>query len=85
MGDLLGVFLEANGKPVDHPLNERVLSLTPEQLTSVKHSILASGGWYKVDIIRAILRGGYVKRLVTDENCAAGLLRDEIQRHNKSQ
>ncbi|MBT9371357.1 sugar-binding transcriptional regulator [Rhizobium sp. CSW-27] len=85
VGDLLGVFLDANGQPVDHPLNERVLSLTPEQLKSVRHSILASGGWYKVDIIRAILRGGYVKRLVTDENCAAGLLRDEIQTHNKSQ
>jgi DNA-binding transcriptional regulator LsrR (DeoR family) len=85
VGDLLGVFLDANGQPVDHPLNERVLSLTPAQLKSVRHSILASGGWYKVDIIRAILRGGYVKRLVTDENCAAGLLRDEIQTHNKSQ
>ncbi|SEH26074.1 sugar-binding transcriptional regulator [Rhizobium sp. NFR12] len=83
VGDLLGVFLDADGKPVDHPLHERVLSLTPEQLKSVKHSILASGGWYKVDIIRAILRGGYVKRLVTDENCATGLLQTEIQRHTK--
>ncbi len=85
VGDLLGVFLDADGRPVDHRLNERVLSLTPAQLKSVRHSILASGGWYKVDIIRAILRGGYVKRLVTDENCAAGLLRDEIQTHNKRQ
>lgn len=83
VGDLLGVFIDSEGKPVDHPLNERVLSVTPEQLKSVRHSILASGGWYKVDIIRAILRGGFVKRLVTDENCAAGLLEGEKKHHDK--
>ncbi|MDH7803272.1 MULTISPECIES: sugar-binding transcriptional regulator [unclassified Rhizobium] len=85
VGDLLGVFLDSDGKPVDHPLNERVLSVSPEQLKSVRHSILASGGGYKVNIIRAILRGGYVKRLVTDENCAAALLDDTHQTQNESQ
>ncbi|MCO5734250.1 sugar-binding transcriptional regulator [Rhizobium sp. SSA_523] len=82
VGDLLGVFLDGQGQPVDHPLNERVLSVAPEQLRSVRHSVLASGGWYKVAIIRAILRGGYVKRLVTDEQCAAALL-DETHQINK--
>ncbi|MCS0494024.1 sugar-binding transcriptional regulator [Ancylobacter sp. MQZ15Z-1] len=74
VGDLLGVFLDAEGRPVDHPLNERVLSLAPHELNPVRHSILASGGLYKVPIVRAILRAGYVKRLVTDERCAAALL-----------
>ena len=74
IGDLLGVFLDPDGKPVDHPLNDRVLSVSPEELKAVRHSILASGGWYKVDIIRAVLRGGYVNRLVIDERCARALL-----------
>ncbi|SIQ31686.1 DNA-binding transcriptional regulator LsrR, DeoR family [Rhizobium sp. RU35A] len=85
VGDLLGVFLDEAGRPVDHPLNERVLSVTPQQLKSVRHSILASGGWYKVNIIRAILRGGYVTRLVTDEMCAAAILDDTGQTPTNSQ
>ena len=74
VGDLLGMFLDAEGRPVDHPLNERVLSLSPGELSPVRHSILASGGLYKVPIVRAILRAGYVKRLVTDERCASALM-----------
>lgn len=74
VGDLLGVFLDAEGRPLDHPLNERVLSLSPHELKRVKFSLLASGGLHKQPIIRAILRGGYVKHLVTDEKCAAALL-----------
>lgn len=74
VGDLLGVFLDAEGRPVDHPLNERVLSLSPSELKSVAFPLLASGGMHKLPIIRAILRAGYVKRLVTDEKCAAALL-----------
>ncbi len=74
VGDLLGVFLDQGGLPIDHPLNERVLSLSPEKLKSVRHTVLASGGLNKVDMIRAILRAGYVKRIVTDEDCASALL-----------
>ncbi|WP_337270383.1 sugar-binding transcriptional regulator [Oryzifoliimicrobium ureilyticus] len=85
IGDLLGVFLDAEGKPVDHPLNERVLSLSLQNLKAVRHSILASGGSYKLNIIRAILRSGYVKQLVTDQNCAAALLRDDHPEDGKRQ
>lgn len=74
VGDLLGVFLNADGEPVDHPLNERVLSVAPMELRSVRFPILASGGLHKVPIVQAILRAGYVKRLATDEKCAAALL-----------
>lgn len=74
VGDLLGVFLDKDGNPVDHALNERVLSLSLAELKSVPHSILASGGMHKVPVIQAILNAGYVRRLVTDEECAAALL-----------
>lgn len=76
VGDLLGVFLGKDGLPVDHPLNERVLSLTPAELRSVPHPILASGGSYKTEIIRAVLKAGYVKHLAVDERCAEALLDD---------
>lgn len=74
VGDLLGVFLNTHGEPIDHPLNERVLSVAPSELRSARFSILASGGMHKVPIVRAILQASYVKRLATDEKCAAALL-----------
>lgn len=73
VGDLLGTFLDAQGRPVAHPLNDRVMALPPEELKSYPTSILASGGGEKLPIIRAILRAGYVRRLVTDEATAEGL------------
>lgn len=78
VGDILGVFLGPDGQPVDHPLNERVLSLTPKELMSVPHSILASGALYKLPILKAILKAGYVNCLVTDEHCAAAILETDV-------
>lgn len=74
VGDLLGVFLEASGRPVDHPLNQRTMAISPADLKAIPDSILASGGPHKAPIMRAILSFGYVKRVVTDENCAAAIL-----------
>ena len=73
-GDLLGSFIDEAGRVVDHPLNRRVVALSPEELRAVPVSILASGGLNKVAIIRGILAGGYVNRVVTDEACARALL-----------
>jgi len=74
VGDLLGVFLDAEGRPVDHPLNQRVMALALSDLKAIPNSILASGGIYKAPIIRAVLKAGYVKCLVTDEACAEAAL-----------
>ncbi len=74
VGDMLGSFVGEAGQIVDHPLNQRVVALSPAELKAVPVSILASGGLNKVAIIRGILTGGYVNRVVTDEACARALL-----------
>jgi len=74
VGDLLGTFLDRDGQAVKHSLNERVMALGPDELRACPCSILASGGETKLPVILAILRAGYVRRLVTDEGVAAGLL-----------
>ncbi len=74
VGDLLGTFLDEYGRPVDHPLNQRVMALTLDELKAYPISILASGGPEKAHIVRAILRGGYVRRLVTDTSVAETLV-----------
>jgi DNA-binding transcriptional regulator LsrR (DeoR family) len=75
VGDLLGSFLDEYGRPINHPLNERVMALSPAELKAYPTSILASGGEHKLPIIRAVLNAGYVRRLVTDESVAEGLFR----------
>lgn len=75
VGELLGTFLDADGRVIDHPLNSRVMALHPSDLDSVRTTILASGDTYKLPIIRAILRAEHINHLVTDEAVAEGLLR----------
>jgi DNA-binding transcriptional regulator LsrR (DeoR family) len=73
-GDMLGSFVDEAGHVVDHPLNRRVVALSPDELRAVPISVLASGGLDKLRVIRGILLGGFVRRLVTDEACARALL-----------
>jgi DNA-binding transcriptional regulator LsrR (DeoR family) len=74
VGDLLGVYLDGDGAPVPHKLNDRVMALAPARLRQVRLSVLASGGTNKATAIAGILRAGYVNHLVTDEACAELLL-----------
>ncbi|MEJ1158458.1 sugar-binding transcriptional regulator [Prosthecomicrobium sp. N25] len=74
VGDLLGTFLDEYGRPISHPLNDRVMALNPQDLKAYPVSILASGGMTKVPVIRGILNARYVRRLVTDEAAAEALL-----------
>lgn len=74
IGEILGTFLDAKGAPVDHELNQTVIAMSPVDLKKVPNSILISGGLYKAEVIKAILTGGYVNNLVTDEAVAKKLL-----------
>ncbi len=66
VGDVLLRFFDAQGAPVDTPLNQRVISMRPEQLRRVDRSIGVAGGERKFDAILGALRGGWVNVLVTD-------------------
>ena len=74
VGEILGTFLDAQGVPVKHSLNDTVIAMSPADLRKVPGSILISGGLYKAEIIRAILTAGYVSNVVTDEAVAKKLL-----------
>ena len=76
VGDLLGHYLDADGKLVDHSLNNRVMALSPLNLDSVGKVVMVSGGASKVAAVRAALRGGYIDTLITDEQTANALLDD---------
>lgn len=66
VGDVLLRFFDAQGVPVNTPLNQRVISMRLEQLRKVDRSIGVAGGARKYNAILGALRGGWVNVLVTD-------------------
>ncbi|MBG21315.1 MAG: LacI family transcriptional regulator [Rhizobiales bacterium] len=74
VGDVLYNFLDADGQTVDHPVNDRSISLSMERLKRVPEKILISGGPEKTEIMLATLKSVGPSVLITDENTAIRLL-----------
>jgi len=74
VGDVLGTVIDAQGRALDHPINERVIGIGLDDLASIPNVILAAGGAHKVAVNRAILARGVVDTFVTDEATARALL-----------
>jgi DNA-binding transcriptional regulator LsrR (DeoR family) len=74
VGDVLGTVIDAEGRALDHPINERVIGIGLDDLGRIPNVILAAGGEHKVAVNRAILRRGVVDTFVTDEATARALL-----------
>ncbi len=67
-------FLDAEGREVPTPLQERVMSVGLETISGAEHVILASGGARRAVAIRATLLRTRCKTLITDEAAARALL-----------
>jgi lsr operon transcriptional repressor len=74
VGDVLGQFIDARGRPVSHAINDRVIALPIAALPDIPTVILASGGLNKAPVIAAALRAGLVDVLVSDEATVAAAL-----------
>ncbi|SMX37951.1 sugar-binding transcriptional regulator [Maliponia aquimaris] len=73
VGDVLCRFVDAEGRIVDHPVNDRVFAIHPHDLRQARKLVLASGGWHKYTVIRAAMRMLSPAVLVTDEAIASRL------------
>lgn len=74
VGDICLRFFDKNGVPVDSPLNDRVISMSLEQLSKVKRTIGVAGGTRKLAAIRGALLGRWINVLITDRIIAEKLL-----------
>lgn len=74
VGDVLCQFIDAQGRAVNHPLNQRAIALGIEGLDRIPVVILASGGMHKAAVIAAALRAGLADVLVCDEQTVAAAL-----------
>lgn len=76
VADVMCSFIDAEGAPVEHPLNTRVMSVGVERLRAARHKVLASGGAARAGAIRAVIRAIGCNTLITDEQAARALLAD---------
>ncbi|MEZ0167150.1 sugar-binding transcriptional regulator [Microvirga sp. TS319] len=77
VGDICVRFFDRHGRPMDGPLDERVIGISLEELRSVPRVIGVAGGARKATAIRAALLGGYVDVLITDRFTAERLAEDQ--------
>jgi DNA-binding transcriptional regulator LsrR (DeoR family) len=75
VGDVLFNFFDADGKLVDHPINERVMSVPLEIVAKVPVRVLAAGGASKVQAIAAAMKIVKPTVLITDEYTAKDVLK----------
>lgn len=73
VGEISFRFYDREGRPVDTPLNERVIGITLEQLKKADRVIALAGGASKTEAIAGALRLGIIDVLVTDKFTAARL------------
>ena len=73
-GDICAHWIDDEGRLVDHPLNSRVVALSPEKLRSIPCVVIASGGMAKAAALRGVLKGGMCDVLITDEQTAKSIL-----------
>ncbi|GGD98576.1 transcriptional regulator [Aureimonas endophytica] len=72
--DVMCNFLDAEGRTVPHPVNDRVMSIDLAHLAQAEHLVLACGGAHRAGPIRAAIRRLGCNTLVTDEGAARALL-----------
>ncbi len=74
VGDLLFNFYDRDGQLVDHPVNQRIMSLPIAQLRDVPTRVIASGGNEKVECLLGAIKLIDCNVLITNEATARELL-----------
>lgn len=75
VGDMLYNFYDSEGRIVDHPINERVMSMPIEKLRKVPRRVMISGGNDKLSALIGGLKMMQCNVLITNEATAKELLK----------
>jgi len=74
VGDVCGHYLDAAGRPIDHPIARRMISPPLDDLRRIPELVLAAGGAQKAPVIAGAIAAGLCHVLITDEAAASTLL-----------
>jgi DNA-binding transcriptional regulator LsrR (DeoR family) len=75
--DVGGVFISADGTPMETPFNQRMVGVSPSQMKAIPEVIGIPYGVAKTPAVLAAIRGGMVNSLVTHTSLAVALLASE--------
>jgi erythritol transport system ATP-binding protein len=73
VGELLGHFFDARGRPVEADLTRRIVTLPLDRLKG-RRIVAVAGGKVKVAAIRAVLASGLLTGLIIDERSARAIV-----------
>jgi DNA-binding transcriptional regulator LsrR (DeoR family) len=76
VGNFLCYYVNDKAEPIDHPVNERVIGLRPEELLRIPSRLMISGGKEKTRVLQALLERGLLTGIVTDHRAARVLLKE---------
>jgi DNA-binding transcriptional regulator LsrR (DeoR family) len=74
VADILGNFIDLNGRLVDSDLNQRVVGTSLDVLAEMENVFAVAGGLRKAQAISAALRSGCITNLITDAETAEQIL-----------
>ncbi|MFC5387550.1 sugar-binding transcriptional regulator [Aquamicrobium segne] len=75
--NVLSYFIDAQGKLVDHEVNDRVMAIGLDVVSAIPNVVLAAGGLHKLAAIRAALNAFATNVLITDSQTAQALIAAE--------
>lgn len=76
VGDLLYNFVDIEGRLVDHPVNQRIMSVDLARLRRTPERVLVSGGPEKIAVLRGAIAALRPTVLITDEVTASVLAKE---------
>ncbi len=77
VGDILTNFIDENGEPVKSGFENKIFSTPLKTLQNLQNVIAVAGGVTKIKAIRAAMKGHYIHILITDEESAMELVKEE--------
>jgi deoxyribonucleoside regulator len=77
VGDVVGRFIDAQGRVVDEELDRRTVGIGLDRLRAAEWAIAVIGGRQKHSVARAVATSGLCSVLVTDEETARAVLEED--------
>lgn len=75
-GDLILRFFDKDGEECDTPLKDRTLAIDFETYKNIPNKIVVASGNYKLETIKAALKGKLIDTLIIDSNLAEELCKE---------
>ncbi len=75
VGNFLGLYIDKNADVIDHPINQRIVSVSGDDFLRIPRRVMVSAGESKVEAIFAVLQKGLLTDVVTDQATAQALLK----------